>query len=111
MTDKPTRPELGPADLLVEAGQSFVEGWTIQRVRDYGEACVAAECARWKAALDPMMPADFKDWHQNSPVELPEIAAWTIANLREQREWVEQEVEHLLTKLAKLEKEQSTPSS
>lgn len=43
----------------------------------------AEECARWKAAIGAEMPADFKDWHQNSDAELPEIAAWVIRNLRE----------------------------
>ena len=38
-----TLPPLGPADLLVESGQGFVEGWTIQRVKDY--ACEALRAA------------------------------------------------------------------
>ena len=43
MTNKPS---LGPADLLVDCAQGFVEGWTIQQVKDYAAACVAAERER-----------------------------------------------------------------
>ena len=49
--------------------------------------------AQWKAALDPVMPADFKDWHNNSINDLPEVAAWVIRNLRVQLEEAEAQVE------------------
>lgn len=32
-------PPLPPADLLVECGQSWVEGLTLGLVRDYGQKC------------------------------------------------------------------------
>jgi hypothetical protein len=51
-------PPLGPADLLVEAGQNWVEGWTIQRVRDYAAKCAqaatAAERERLRAERDAL---------------------------------------------------------
>ena len=44
---------------------------------------VAAERERWESAIGAEMPADFKDWHQNSTTERPTVAAWVIRNLRE----------------------------
>lgn len=41
-----------------------------------------ATVEQWEAALTAVMPADFKDWHQNSRWEWPEIAAGVIRNLR-----------------------------
>ncbi len=42
--------------------------------------------ADWRAALDPLMPLDFKDWWQNSPAELPGVAAAVIRSQREDRD-------------------------
>lgn len=36
--------------------------------------------------LSAVMPPDFKDWHQNSKEEWPEIAAAVITNLRQREE-------------------------
>ena len=47
---------------------------------------MAERCADYDARLSAVMPADFKDWHQNGPKEWPEVAAGTIANLRERLE-------------------------
>jgi len=41
---------------------------------------------RYDEELSKVMPSDFKDWHQNSKEEWPEIAAWVIQNLRKQLE-------------------------
>ena len=41
---------------------------------------------RYDKELSSVMPPDFKDWHQNSKEEWPELAAWVIKNLREQQE-------------------------
>ena len=38
---------------------------------------------RYDEELSKVMPLDFKDWHQNSKEEWPELAAWVIKNLRE----------------------------
>jgi hypothetical protein len=54
-------PELGPADLLVDCAQSMVEGWTLQRVRDYGAACAAAQreqCAQICESMGAMEALD-----------------------------------------------------
>jgi hypothetical protein len=36
--------------------------------------------------LSEVMPSDFKDWHQGSKNEWPQIAAWVIENLRKREE-------------------------
>jgi hypothetical protein len=41
---------------------------------------------RYDKELSSVMPPDFKDWHQNSKEEWPELAAWVIKNLRERLE-------------------------
>ncbi len=38
--------------------------------------------ADYDKRLSEVMPPDFKDWHENSRSEWPEIAAMVIANLR-----------------------------
>jgi hypothetical protein len=38
---------------------------------------------QWHNALTPLMPSDFKCWHQNTPNEWPEVAAWVITSQRE----------------------------
>lgn len=49
--------------------------------------------------LNLVMPADFKDWHDNADSELPEIAAFVIANLRQRLEWEAEETERLRREL------------
>lgn len=39
---------------------------------------------RYDDELTKIMPEDFKDWHQNSKEEWPEIAALVITQLREE---------------------------
>ena len=51
--------------------------------------------ADYEAELSAVMPADFKDWHEGSRNEWPELAAWVITNLREQRAELEAENEKL----------------
>jgi len=41
--------------------------------------------ADYETKLSAVMPADFKDWHENNRNEWPEVAAWVITNPREQR--------------------------
>jgi len=45
-----------------------------------------AQVADYETRLSAVMPSDFKDWHQNSKAEWPEVAAWVIETLREQRD-------------------------
>lgn len=52
-------------------------------------AAVAAERERWESALGAVMPADFKDWHQNSAMERPAVAAWVIRTLRDREAHLE----------------------
>jgi hypothetical protein len=41
------------------------------------------ELNKWESELSSVMPADFKDWWQNSKTEWPEVAKGVIASLRE----------------------------
>ena len=49
--------------------------------------------ADYETKLSAVMPADFKDWHENNRSEWPDIAAWVITNLREQRADLEHQLE------------------
>ena len=46
---------------------------------------------QWHDALTPLMPSDFKCWHENNPNEWPEVAARVIASQRERITQLEQE--------------------
>jgi hypothetical protein len=46
---------------------------------------------QWRDALTPLMPSDFKCWHQNNPSEWPEVTAGVIASQRERIAQLEQE--------------------
>ena len=50
---------------------------------------MAERCADYDRRLSEVMPADFKDWHDNGPKEWPEVAAGTIKRLRERLEQAE----------------------
>ena len=50
---------------------------------------------RYDEELTKVVPPDFKDWHQNSKEEYPELAAWVITNLREQLDWAYKEIDRL----------------
>lgn len=43
--------------------------------------------AKWESELSSVMPPDFKDWHQNSRDEWPEVAKGVIKSLREREEF------------------------
>ena len=43
--------------------------------------------------LSEVMPPDFKDWHQGSKDEWPQLAAWVIESLREREELAWQQLE------------------
>jgi hypothetical protein len=51
--------------------------------------------------LSKVMPPDFKDWHQNSKDERPEIARWVIENLRKDRDSYESMIIKLSSHCAK----------
>jgi len=46
----------------------------------------------FETKLSAVMPIDFKDWHQNSKNEWPEVAALVISSLRERIEELENEL-------------------
>ena len=60
---------------------------------------------QWRDALTPLMPSDFKCWHQNTPNEWPEVAAWVITSQRERIAQLEQENDALRADLLWNEKE------
>ena len=45
-----------------------------------------AEISKWHAELSAVMPADFKDWHENAQAEWPAVAAQVIRNLQAREE-------------------------
>lgn len=55
---------------------------------------MAERCADYDRRLTEVMPADFKDWHQNSRREWPEVAAGVVTNLRERLEQAERAAEN-----------------
>lgn len=66
------------------------------------EDAVAEAHKQWSDAITPEMPADFKDWHDTPAIARPEIAAWSIRNLRERLRETEAEMERLRTENAAL---------
>lgn len=57
-----------------------------------------ARLRRYDEELSKVMNPDFKDWHQNSKEEWPEIAAWVITNLREHLDWAYETIDRLIEK-------------
>lgn len=52
-----------------------------------------ARLAKWESELSKVMPADFKDWWQNSREEWPEVARMVIEGLRKQVEMTDKAAE------------------
>jgi hypothetical protein len=65
----------------------------------------AERLEKYDTLLTAVMPADFKDWHENSKNEWPEIAAHVITNLRSQRDDLQAENEALRVSNDKLVQE------
>jgi hypothetical protein len=65
------------------------------RARTLERRAIAAEAklAKWESELSRTMPADFKDWWQNSPDEWPEVARMVIEGLRKQVEMTDKAAE------------------
>lgn len=55
-------------------------------VQPKGTAADHATVEQWEAALSAVMPADFKDWWQNSRSEWPAVAAGVIESQRADRD-------------------------
>lgn len=62
---------------------------------------LAARLAEYDDRLTDVMPLDFKDWHENSKAEWPQIAAQVLKSLRERAE----DAEALAARLAEVEAE------
>lgn len=67
--------------------------------------------AQYDDKLSAVMPSDYKDWHENSRSEWPEVAAHAITNLRKQRDQAENELEINRARVAELERENSRLSA
>jgi hypothetical protein len=88
---------LAQAAAMIERQQHVM-----QRAMDAPDAAVAEAHKQWSDAITPEMPADFKDWHDTSAPARPEIAAWSIRNLRERLREAAAEMERLRTENAAL---------
>lgn len=66
---------------------------------------MAERCADYDRRLSEVMPADFKDWHDNLPREWPEVAAGTITNLRQREDWAIEQLERALERLGETERD------
>lgn len=66
---------------------------------------MAERCADYDRRLSEVMPADFKDWHDNLPREWPEVAAGTITNLRQREDWAMEQLERALERLGEAERD------
>lgn len=63
---------------------------------------MAERCADYDRRLTEVMPKDFKDWHQNGKAEWPEVAAWSITNLREREAWAFDQMVRALDQVKRL---------
>lgn len=72
------------------ASASSVKACSI-RLNKHQSKAQGATAEDWVSAIAPLMPADFKDWHQNNPNEWPRVTAEVIRALRESEAfWIEQ---------------------
>lgn len=60
-----------------------------------------ARLKRYDDLLSSVMPADFKDWHQNNKEEWPEIASLVLTNLRERLYDANEELDKLYASIEK----------
>ena len=67
---------------LAALEQAFEDARTEAVALRATEQNLTEQLAAWKAALTPLMPGDFKDWHDNHDSELPQVAAFVVENLR-----------------------------
>jgi uncharacterized coiled-coil DUF342 family protein len=73
-----------------EIGQLKKAFVALEKARDNAVTFHAAETVRlrdYDERLTAVMPADFKDWHENARREWPEVAASVITSLRESVEF------------------------
>lgn len=72
------------AEAVIKLGRDWIDqSYEIERLHAYDRA------------LSAVMPADFKDWHQNHPREWPEVAAHVVSNMRQREEDACAEIERL----------------
>ena len=72
--------------LWLSGSRPYCDSYSADQMRAYATERVAAERERWRAAIAPEIPADMKDWHENSPDEWPEVAAAVLRSRREDAE-------------------------
>lgn len=83
-----------------EWGRVIIAGRKLRWLLDMAE-----RCADYDRRLGSVMPADFKDWHDNLPREWPEVAAGTITNLRQREDWAMEQLERALERLGEAERD------
>lgn len=93
---EPTMKEI--AEWLNRAAEFFDEHGRPSEGSDFADRAAQVKAMeptniQWKAAIDPVMPPDFKDWWDNSHSDLPLVAALVIRNLRERAEEAEAQLD------------------
>lgn len=86
-----TPEELAAFRSLSRRGLVTMVGYTVGRLLDMAE-----RCADYDRRLSEVMPKDFKDWWQNSRQCWPEMAAWSITNLRQREDWAHEQMARAL---------------
>jgi len=74
------------ASQLRGLGTGYYQALDFARALERRAIAAEAKLAKWESELSKVMPADFKDWWQNSRDEWPEVASMVIEGLRKQVE-------------------------
>lgn len=72
------------ASQLRGLGTGYYQALDFARALERRAIAAEAKLAKWGSELSKVMPADFKDWWQNSREEWPEIARMVIEGLHKQ---------------------------
>lgn len=100
MTDRPmtpptwTPPFRNDGEFVLDAeGVTVAKAFGPNMADDRAKAIADAlnEQVAWRREVSAIMPEDFKDWHQNNPIEWAALTASVITILRERLEKTENE--------------------
>ena len=81
------------ASQLRGLGTGYYQALDFARALERRAIAAEAKLAKWGSELSAVMPADFKDWWQNSREEWPEVASMVIEGLRKQVEMTDKAAE------------------
>jgi hypothetical protein len=77
----------GPqADDVIKAADEALAAHDAEQAQEAQQTAGRASVDDWERELSAVMPADFKDWWQNSRREWPAVAAEVIKSLRLDRD-------------------------